>query len=117
MKLRKHLRTRKLDSLTQLGVDRVIDFQFGSSIDNTYHVLLELYAGGNIVLTDGQNIILALLRPYQIEEKDGAGDDGEGGKRNVQVRERYPIDLIKQPSIINEQSVLSILQNANPVCF
>ena len=29
MKLRKHLRTKKLCNITQLGVDRVIDLQFG----------------------------------------------------------------------------------------
>lgn len=43
MKLRKHLRTRRLEDVRQLGVDRVVDFVFGTG-DNTYHLILEMYA-------------------------------------------------------------------------
>lgn len=42
MQLRKHLRTRRLTSLNQLGVDRVVDMQFGSS-EAAYHLIVELY--------------------------------------------------------------------------
>lgn len=43
LKLRKHLRTRRLDDVRQLGVDRVVDFSFGTG-DACYHLILELYA-------------------------------------------------------------------------
>lgn len=43
LKLRKHLRTRRLDDVRQLGIDRLIDFSFGSG-PNCHHLLLELYA-------------------------------------------------------------------------
>ena len=43
LKLRKHLRTRRLDGLRQLGVDRVVDFSFGQD-EACYHLILELYA-------------------------------------------------------------------------
>ena len=43
LKLRKHLRTRRLDSVRQLGVDRIVDFTFGSG-EACYHLILELYA-------------------------------------------------------------------------
>ena len=43
LKLRKHLRTRRLDDVRQLGVDRLVDFSFGSG-PNCHHLLLELYA-------------------------------------------------------------------------
>lgn len=42
MKLRKHLRTRRLEGLNQLGADRVIDFVFGIG-QNATHLLIELY--------------------------------------------------------------------------
>ncbi len=42
MKLRKHLRTRRLESVQQLGIDRIVDLQFGSG-EAAYHVILELY--------------------------------------------------------------------------
>ena len=43
MKLRKHLRTKKLTSIRQLGMDRVIDIQFGKD-EFAAHIIVELYA-------------------------------------------------------------------------
>lgn len=40
--MRKHLRTRRLESVQQLGADRIVDFQFGSG-EAAYHVIIELY--------------------------------------------------------------------------
>ncbi|NWT24661.1 NEMF factor, partial [Cardinalis cardinalis] len=42
MKCRKHLRTRRLVGVRQLGVDRIVDLQFGSE-QAAYHLILELY--------------------------------------------------------------------------
>ena len=42
IQMRKHLRARRLISVTQLGVDRVLDLQFGSN-EAAYHLILELY--------------------------------------------------------------------------
>ena len=42
LQLRKHLRTRRLVTITQLGIDRVIDLQFGSD-QAAYHLIIELY--------------------------------------------------------------------------
>ena len=67
MKLRKHIRTRRLEDVKQLCNDRVVDFKFGSG-DTGFHIILELYANGNIILTDGNYEILALLRSHQFEE-------------------------------------------------
>lgn len=58
-RLRKYLRSRRVTSVSQVGTDRVIDFQFS---DGQYRLFLEFYAGGNIVLTDRDLSILALLR-------------------------------------------------------
>ena len=43
LKLRKHLRTRRLDDVRQLGTDRLVDLSFCSG-PNCHHLLLELYA-------------------------------------------------------------------------
>lgn len=61
--MRKHLNNKRLEKLTQLGVDRVVDFQFGTG-EAAYHVILELYDRGNIILTDYNWIILNVLRPH-----------------------------------------------------
>ena len=42
VQMRKHLRARRLESIEQLGIDRIIDMQFGSG-EAAYHVILELY--------------------------------------------------------------------------
>jgi predicted ribosome quality control (RQC) complex YloA/Tae2 family protein len=42
IKLRKHLRSRRFVKIEQLGVDRIVDLQFGSD-EAAYHVIVELY--------------------------------------------------------------------------
>ncbi|KAG0266612.1 hypothetical protein DFQ27_009619 [Actinomortierella ambigua] len=69
-KLRKHLRARRLTAVKQLGTDRIVDFEFGAdALEHTYHVIAEFYAAGNIILTDGEYRILAILRVVQPSEK------------------------------------------------
>jgi hypothetical protein len=81
MKLRKHIRGRRLTGITQMGgargTERVLDFAFGSG-DATYHMIVELYDRGNVILTDKDYIILSLLRQYQLDKPGaaGAGEDG-----------------------------------------
>lgn len=66
--MRKHLKNKRLESLTQIGVDRMINLQFGSG-EAAYHVILELYDRGNIVLTDHEMTILNILRPHTEGDK------------------------------------------------
>eukprot|EP01038_Epipyxis_sp_PR26KG_P009740 gene9740-13106_t len=79
MKIRKFVRTKRLEDIKQLGDDRVIDFKFGSG-DAVCHIILELYSNGNIVLTDGNYEVISLLRSHQFE------DDV-----TLRVNEIYPI--------------------------
>ncbi|NXN83467.1 NEMF factor, partial [Bombycilla garrulus] len=84
MKCRKHLRTRRLVSVTQLGIDRIVDLQFGSA-EAAYHLIVELYDRGNVVLTDHEYLILNILR-FRTDEADDV---------RFAVRERYPVDSAK----------------------
>uniref|UniRef100_A0A182VZW9 NFACT RNA-binding domain-containing protein n=1 Tax=Anopheles minimus TaxID=112268 RepID=A0A182VZW9_9DIPT len=84
MKMRKHLKNKRLESLQQLGVDRIVDFQFGTG-EAAYHIILELYDRGNILLTDCELRILNILRPHV-----------EGEELRFAVREKYPKDRAKQ---------------------
>ena len=68
-KLRKHIRAKRLESIRQYGLDRVIDLTFGTGI-NKYHVIIELYSRGNIILCDHEYIILNVLRTYTINNND-----------------------------------------------
>uniref|UniRef100_A0A8C9Z7W1 Ribosome quality control complex subunit NEMF n=1 Tax=Sander lucioperca TaxID=283035 RepID=A0A8C9Z7W1_SANLU len=42
MKCRKHLKSRRLTQIKQLGIDRIVDIQFGSD-EAAYHLIIELY--------------------------------------------------------------------------
>eukprot|EP01018_Ginkgo_biloba_P009198 Gb_22986 [translate_table: standard] len=64
LKLRKHIRTRRLEDVRQLGIDRVVDFQFGLG-KSAHHIILELYAQGNLLLTDSDYDVLTLLRTHR----------------------------------------------------
>lgn len=58
-RLRKFLKTRRVTGVSQIGTDRIIEFRFS---DGAYRLYLEFFAGGNIILTDADLKILALLR-------------------------------------------------------
>ncbi|CAM6100258.1 unnamed protein product [Calypogeia fissa] len=81
LKLRKYLRTQRLEDVRQLGIDRVVDFQFGLG-ETAHHVMLELYAQGNLVVTDAKYNILQILRTWKDEEKG----------LSMMVHQRYPVD-------------------------
>ncbi|XP_071795031.1 ribosome quality control complex subunit NEMF-like [Asterias amurensis] len=100
MKLRKHLRSRRLTQLRQLGLDRVVDMQFGSD-EAAYHLIVELYDRGNVILTDHEYIILNLLRTRQ-----------ESEDVRFAVREKYPLDIAMKPAPLPEPNRLKeILEN------
>ncbi|KAL4315916.1 hypothetical protein AHAS_Ahas15G0232900 [Arachis hypogaea] len=65
LKLRKHIQTRRLEDVRQLGYDRIILFQFRLG-ENANYVILELYAQGNILLTDANFTVLILLRSHSL---------------------------------------------------
>ncbi|XP_043526724.1 nuclear export mediator factor NEMF homolog isoform X2 [Frieseomelitta varia] len=100
MKMRKHLKNKRLESLSQIGVDRMIDLQFGSG-DAAYHIILELYDRGNIVLTDYEMTILNILRPHT-----------EGDKIRFAVKEKYPMDRAHQNTMPPIENIQEHLQNA-----
>ncbi|KAG5190531.1 hypothetical protein JKP88DRAFT_352683 [Tribonema minus] len=79
MKLRKHIKAKRLEDIRQLAFDRVVDFKFGSG-DAACHIILELYASGNIILTDSKYEVLQLLRTHSY-----------GADALVAVRQIYPV--------------------------
>uniref|UniRef100_A0A1B6FD40 NFACT RNA-binding domain-containing protein n=1 Tax=Cuerna arida TaxID=1464854 RepID=A0A1B6FD40_9HEMI len=99
MKMRKHLKNKRLEVLRQLGMDRIVDMQFGTG-EAAYHVILELYDRGNIILTDYELTILNVLRPHI-----------EGDKIKFAVKEKYPVDRahprVPPPNVDELQQIFS----------
>ncbi|XP_068573922.1 ribosome quality control complex subunit NEMF [Cebidichthys violaceus] len=88
MKCRKHLRSRRLAQVKQLGIDRIVDLQFGSD-EAAYHLIIELYDRGNVILADHEYTILNLLRFRTAE--------AEAEDVKIAVRERYPVESARPP--------------------
>ncbi|KAF1356458.1 hypothetical protein BDV97DRAFT_287364 [Delphinella strobiligena] len=83
-RLRKYLRTRRVTAVSQVGTDRIIEITFS---DGAYRLFLEFYAGGNIVLTDNELNIIALLRNVD----EGAEHERYrlGLQYNLSLRQNY----------------------------
>lgn len=110
-KLRKHVRTRRITHARQLGTDRVLVLTFGGGEDNadperSYYIILEFYAGGNVILTDGYHKIISLLRVVGEDEgqKVAVGETYDFGRRTV--TEFVPITREKLVAVV-EQSTSS----------
>uniref|UniRef100_A0A669E0I3 Ribosome quality control complex subunit NEMF n=1 Tax=Oreochromis niloticus TaxID=8128 RepID=A0A669E0I3_ORENI len=102
MKCRKHLKTRRLTQIKQLGIDRIVDIQFGSD-EAAYHLIIELYDRGNIILADHEYTILNLLRFRTAEAEDV----------KIAVRERYPVESARPPEpLISLERLTEILSKA-----
>ncbi|XP_042517780.1 nuclear export mediator factor NEMF [Macadamia integrifolia] len=97
LKLRKHIRTRRLEDVRQLGYDRIILFQFGLGA-NAHYIILELYAQGNIMLTDSEFVVMTLLRSHRDDDKGLA----------IMSRHRYPIEACR----VFERTTVTKLQLA-----
>ncbi|XP_061117137.1 ribosome quality control complex subunit NEMF-like [Conger conger] len=101
MKCRKHLKSRRMVMVKQLGADRIVDIQFGSD-EAAYHLIIELYDRGNIVLTDHEYMILNLLRFRTAEAEDV----------KIAVRERYPVESARTPEpLISLERLTEILSS------
>lgn len=82
--MRKCLKTRRVTSVAQIGTDRIIELQFS---DGLYRLYFEFYAGGNIVLTDGDLKVVALLR--NVEEGAEHEQLRVGLQYNLSLRQNY----------------------------
>ncbi|ROT35367.1 hypothetical protein SODALDRAFT_346319 [Sodiomyces alkalinus F11] len=83
-RLRKFLKTRRLTSVRQIGTDRIIEFRFS---DGQYRLFLEFFASGNVILTDADLKILALLR--NVPEGEGQEPQRVGLSYSLENRQNY----------------------------
>ena len=91
-KMRKHMNNKRLTGITQLGLDRIVDFKFGER-EFAYHIILEIYSTGNVILTDNDYKILSLQRKYVNNEI------------NISVGEVYDISYYNQIQFLDKEKV------------
>ncbi|KAI5464562.1 hypothetical protein BGZ63DRAFT_401495 [Mariannaea sp. PMI_226] len=95
-RLRKFLKTRRLTAVTQVGTDRILEFQFS---DGQYRLFLEFFAvilpshtpmepwSGNIILTDSELKILTLART--VSEGEGQEPQRVGLQYLLENRQNF----------------------------
>ncbi|OIW31224.1 hypothetical protein CONLIGDRAFT_713681 [Coniochaeta ligniaria NRRL 30616] len=83
-RLRKFLKTRRCTSVSQIGTDRIIEFQFS---DGQYRLYLEFFASGNVILTDKELNILTLMRT--VPEGEGQEPQKVGSVYSLDNRQNY----------------------------
>ena len=82
--MRKFLKSRRVTAVSQIGTDRIIDISFS---EGAYHMFLEFFAGGNIILTDREYTVIALFR--QVPASAGEEEMKLGLKYNVANKQNY----------------------------
>lgn len=108
-RLRKHLKSLFFHSIEQIGVERVVRLTFcGADPNNkefTFYIFIELYAKGNVILTNSDLIVLALLRSHAYSETV-----------KCTLNERYPIEhaaKYRYEDILIEESAIDGIVAAN----
>lgn len=136
-KLRKHLRNKRVEDITQAGIDRVIDIRFGSQ-NLANHLIIELYDRGNLILTDYSYVIIAVLRwrkpdfAERNEKKDKDKKNAKNDKKQApplqplqpeemedgfKVGQIYPIDKCRQSRDLpemTEEKICEFIQAPKP---
>ena len=101
-RLRKYLKSRRVTGVKQIGTDRVIEISFS---EGQYRLYLEFFAAGNIILTDVELNVLALLR--QVNEDNEDYDVRVGAKYVLHAKQNY-----NGIPPLEEQRVKDVLQQA-----
>lgn len=74
MFLRKYCNGGRVLGISQPGIERVIDIEIGKS-EKRFHLLVELFDEGNIVLTDGDYTIIQPLKKHRFKDRSIFADE------------------------------------------
>eukprot|EP00871_Galdieria_phlegrea_P000381 jgi/Galph1/1343/GphlegSOOS_G5988.1 len=111
VKLRKHIRSRKIQQLRTIGTDRVFEFVFSAratenGVEKPCRLIVECYSTGNIILTDDEYTILSALRSYR-------GTFGVNKEIvHIFTRNKYPVHLLRSNMSLSTEYVFQVLKEA-----
>jgi len=66
--LRKKLKSARLQSISQLGSERIVEFLFETK-DSKFKLIIELFSKGNCILCDEQGIILSAMEKQEWKDR------------------------------------------------
>ncbi|MGD2072401.1 MAG: ribosome rescue protein RqcH [Candidatus Thorarchaeota archaeon] len=67
--LRKYLRDRRIISVKQHDLDRIVIIEVGNE-ENTYKLITELFGSGNLLLLDPNDVIFVAMRYKRMRDRD-----------------------------------------------
>ena len=101
-KIRSCLNNKRISEIKQIEFDRILILTFGIG-EFQNHLIIELFAGGNIVLTDNEYKILTLIRWHDYNEEN-----------KVRVGHIYPFDVCGNQFDSNSNQLFSWIKNELP---
>lgn len=116
-KLRKHIRNKRIENISQIGIDRLVDFQFGSN-QAANHLIVELYDKGNLILTDYNYTIIAILRwrrPLDKHQQLNSIDLDRNDSENFKAGDTYPLHNSRRQEDLDpmtEERICEMLNSA-----
>jgi predicted ribosome quality control (RQC) complex YloA/Tae2 family protein len=72
MTLRKYLSNSIVNEIRQVGFDRIVEIILSTSAGN-YKLIIELFGEGNVILTDSDGQIKAVMKPRKFKHRDLVG--------------------------------------------
>ncbi|RMF89859.1 MAG: fibronectin-binding domain-containing protein [Methanobacteriota archaeon] len=72
MTLRKHLSNAVVKEIRQAGFDRIVELVAGTR-EGDFRLVFELFGEGNVVLTDEEGVIKAVMRPKRFKHRELIG--------------------------------------------
>lgn len=123
-KLRKSIRNKRIEDIKQVGIDRLIDIQFGSG-QAANHLMVELYDRGNLILTDHNYCILAILRwrkPDKDAPKPATNNDDSvpADSEDFKVGMKYPLSRCRKEDDLEpmtQERIVDLLNNARVLLY
>lgn len=106
IKLRKHLKSKRLTALRQVHDDRILVLQFADGLN---YLVLEFFSAGNVILLDENKKILALQRIVQ-EHENKVGEQYTMFDDSIFSTERKA--NVREPVTYNEETVKQWLYDA-----
>lgn len=101
LKLRKHLKGKRIELVEQLGSDRVVVLTFGTG-DYENKLIIELYDKGNVILTDGSCTILTLLRNSKFDAES-----------RMTVGDTYPLESRREVELLSPEALGDAMRSAD----
>jgi len=116
-KLRKHIRNKRIENISQVGIDRLVDIQFGTN-QAANHLLVELYDRGNLILTDNNYSIICILRWRRPMDKGTKPSDNDkcldqNDSENFNVGQIYPLHTSRKLEDLEQMTEQKIIEMLN----